>query len=58
MPNPNNEKIIDNAANDSDGIYIDEKNEHERLAHQFAEYLIDQGYFYLPGKMAQTCTAR
>ncbi|CZX60293.1 DUF5906 domain-containing protein [Enterobacter hormaechei subsp. steigerwaltii] len=48
MPNPNNEKIIDNAAsNDADGIYIDEKNVHERLAHQFAEYLIKQGYFYL-----------
>jgi hypothetical protein len=48
MPNPNNEKIIDNAAsNDADEIYIDEKNVHERLAHQFAEYLIEQGYFYL-----------
>lgn len=27
MPNPNNEKIIDNAANDSDGISIDEKTD-------------------------------
>ena len=50
MPNPNNEKIIDNAANDSDGIYIDEKNGHERLAHQFAEYLINQGFTYLSRK--------
>lgn len=47
MPNPNNGKIIDNAANDSDGIYIDEENGHERLAHLFAEYLVDRGYFYL-----------
>ncbi|MEK0249338.1 primase-helicase family protein [Raoultella sp. BAC10a-01-01] len=50
MPNPNNEKIIDNAANDSDVIYIDEKNGHERLAHQFAEYLINQGFIYLSRK--------
>ncbi|HDX8938460.1 TPA: hypothetical protein RQN91_003348 [Klebsiella michiganensis] len=47
MPNPNNGKLIDNAANDSDGIYIDEENGRERLAHQFAEYLVDRGYFYL-----------
>lgn len=51
MPNQNNEKITDNkVANDDDEIYIDEKNEHERLAHRFAEYLIHQGFIYLARK--------
>lgn len=44
----NDERITNNtAANDAGEIYIDEENGHERLAHQFAEYLMDRGYFYL-----------
>lgn len=51
MPKPNNERIIDQISdNDADDIYFDEKNVHEKMAHQFADYLIDHSYIYLARK--------